>query len=82
MHPNFSDLYALELKLEHEKGLLNLTEEERLIRKAKTVKISGRVSLPRIKLQELLQVFGRRDIQQYRADNIALRTKVHCCSPC
>lgn len=82
MHPNFSDLYALELKLDHEKELLNLTEEERLIRKAKTAKISGGVSLPRIKLQELLQVFGRRNIQQNRAANTALRTEADCCSPC
>ena len=69
MHPNLSDLYALELQLEREKTLLNLTVEQRLIRKAKLVTNSNSIKLPKINLYELLQAFGKRIFQRKKATN-------------
>ena len=82
MHPNLSDLYAIELQLERERNLLNLTEEERLIRKAKLVPISNGILLPNINLFDLLWVFGKRIFQQKRATTVELCSESIPCASC
>ena len=59
MYPNFLYPYALELQLEREKELLNLTEEQRLIHKAKLVTNSYRSMLPKINLDASIQTIVR-----------------------
>ena len=46
MIPTHANPYIVMLQLEHEKNLLNLSEEERLIRKAKIVRMPGAFRLP------------------------------------
>ena len=79
MYLNFLNLYALELQRKHEKELLNLTEEERLIRKAKLVKISNGIKIPMINLNELLQAFGTRIFQPGKKDSTVLHAEINCC---
>lgn len=59
MYPNFLYQYALELQREREKELLNLTEEQRLIRRAKLVTNPYRSMLPKINLDASIQTIVR-----------------------
>jgi len=79
MHPNLMNLYAIELQLKYERTLLNLTAEERLIRKAKLAKNSGGIIWPAINLQGWLAALGKHMFQRRKADNITLQTEVNCC---
>ena len=82
MHPNLSNLYAIELQLERERNLLNLTKEERLIRKAKLGKSSNGIMLPNINLSDLLRAFGKRIFQQKKATPVALCSEPIPCASC
>ena len=82
MYPNFLYQYAIELQRECEKELLNLTEEERLIRKAKLVTNSNGIKLPHINPYKLLRELGKRIFQPKNEDSITLHTKANCCVSC
>jgi len=79
MHPNLLYQYAIELQREREKELLNLTEEEYLIRKAKLVKISNGIKMPNINLNELLQALGKRVFHPGKKDSTVLHAEINCC---
>ena len=82
MHPNLLDIYALEFRLEHERKLLNLTEEERLIRKAELVTFSSGIKLPNINPYKLVQAFGKRIFQQKKATIVAFHPEPSCRASC
>lgn len=82
MYPSLLNLYAIELQLEHEKKLLNLTTEERLIRKAKLVTFSRGIKLPNINLYEMVREFSKRTFQQKKAATVSFRTESNCCAIC
>ena len=71
--------HAIEVQHEREKELLNLTEEEYLIRKAKLVKISNGIKIPNINLNELLQAFSKRILQPGKKDSTVLHAETNCC---
>jgi len=82
MYPNLLNLYELELKLERERNLLNLTEEERLIRKAKLVTNTNSIKIPNINLFELLRAFGKRIPPQKKAATVSFHAESNCCVIC
>ena len=79
MYLNSLNLYALELQFKHERNLLNLTEEERLIRKAKLVTNSNGIKIPNMNLNELLQAFGTRIFQPRKKDSTVFHAEMNCC---
>ena len=82
MHPNFISLFEIELQLERERKLLNLTAEERLIRQATLLTSSNNMNLPKINLQELLAALSKRLFQPREAPGITLHTEVNSHSTC
>jgi hypothetical protein len=82
MHPSLLNLYSIELQLERERKLLNLTPEERLIRKAKLVTFSSGIKLPNINLYKLVREFGKRISQQKMAATVSFHAEPSCCTSC
>ena len=82
MHPSLLNLHALELQLERERKLLNLTAEERLIRKAKLVTNLNGIKLPTINLYEFLRAFGKRIFTQEKVATVSCHPDPSCRASC
>ena len=82
MHPDLLNVYAIELQLERERSLLNLTVEERLIRRAKLVPISNGIKLSHINPFKILQEISKRLSPQKRTATISIRSNLSCCVSC
>lgn len=82
MHPNLLYQYAIELQHEREKELLNLTEEEYLIRKAKLVKNPIYIKLPHINLLEIIQAFNRNLFLKNKKANGSSHSEQSYCAAC
>ena len=82
MYPFFLDVYADKLQLEREKHLLNLTEGERLIRKARLVTNSNSTKLPNVNLYGLLRTVGRSIFRPKKVATVTFNAKPGSCASC
>ena len=82
MHPNLLSLYAIEFQRERQRNLLNLTPEERLIRKAKREPISNGIKLPNINPFMFLRAFGKRIPRPKKATTVVLCSEPIRCASC
>lgn len=82
MYPNFLYQYALELQREREKELLNLAEDERLVRKAKPVKNSHFTLVPKLNLYKVIQTIGRNLPRTKKMAAVTANAGVCTCTSC
>jgi len=82
MHPTFLYQYVIELQREREQDLLNLTEEQRLIRKAKLAKNSIYIKLPHINLFKMIQTIGGSKFLPKKEATVSSYSEKNYCSSC
>ncbi len=82
MIPTHANPYIVMLQLEYERSLLNLSEEERLIRKAKIVRMPGGFHFPGKRLLALFRQPGKRASQCEAGVPFALHNEKEPCLTC
>jgi len=82
MHPTFLYQYVIELQRERENDLLNLTEEQRLIRKTKLVKPPLYIKLPHINLLEMIRAIDGNLFLSKKAVTISSCSEQNYCTSC
>ena len=82
MYPNFLYQYALELQREREKELLNLAEDERLVRKARLVTNSNSAKLPIVNLYELMRALARNILRPIKVATVTCDAEPSSCASC
>ena len=82
MYPNFLYQYALELQREREKELLNLAEDERLVRNANSVKYSPFIRIPMLNLYERIVAIGRNLSQAKNVATVNAKAEPCSCASC
>ena len=79
MHPFMLDRLMIELQREREKELLNLTEEQNWIRRAKPVKNSNSIN---VDLYEMIRTIGRNLSRTRKVATITAKAEVCTCASC
>jgi hypothetical protein len=80
MDPYFTDPYTILLKLDQERKMLNLTEEDRLIRTAKIVRFQNWLSFPVVNPKKLLTIINERISLQKKTADLSLQSEMICCA--